>query len=61
MSVTAGTRGWAGLMCSLVPGFVVFVGGGRMIHCPRTGRRVQCASISGGIWGREFVGGCRYL
>src|ERR1019366_5485476 len=35
--------------------------GARMIHSPRTGWRVQCASTTGGIWGREFAGGRRYL
>jgi hypothetical protein len=61
LTVTAGTGGWAGLMCSVVLGFVVFVGGRSDDPLTRTGRRVQYASITGGIWGREFAGGCRYL
>ena len=35
--------------------------GARMIHSPRTGWRVQYASTTGGIWGRESAGGRRYL
>lgn len=39
----------------------VYVGGGRMIHSPRTGEPVQYSSITSGLWSREFAGGRRYL
>jgi hypothetical protein len=42
-----------------VLGFVVSVGGRSHPLTPRTGRRVQYASITGGIWGGEFAGGHR--
>ena len=40
-----------------VLGFVSSSAGGRMIHSSRTSRRVQYATITRGIWGREFAGG----
>jgi gamma-D-glutamyl-L-lysine dipeptidyl-peptidase len=39
----------------------IYVGRGRMIHAPRTGQPVQYASITTGLWRREFAGGRRYL
>ncbi len=39
----------------------VYVGRGRMIHSPRTGERVQYASLTSGLWSREFAGGRRYI
>ena len=40
-----------GLMCWVVLGFGVFVGGGGMIRSAARGRRVQNASLTRGIWG----------
>jgi hypothetical protein len=68
LTVTAGTRGWAGLMCSVVLGFVVFVGGrsddslipNRPAGPVRVDHQGHLGSTSG-IWCREFAGGCRYL
>ena len=61
MTVTAGTRGWAGLMCSVVLGFVVFVGG--RSDDPLTPNRPAgpVRVDQQGMWGRESAGGCRYL
>ncbi len=39
----------------------VYVGNGRMIHSPRTGEPVQYASLTSGLWPREFAGGRRYI
>gem|GEM_PF-4372392 len=47
-------------MCSVVLGVVVLVGGRSDDPITRTSRRVHYASITKGIWGREFAGG-RYL
>jgi len=39
----------------------ISAGRGRMIHAPRTGRPVQYATITSGLWAREFAGGRRLL
>ncbi len=39
----------------------ISLGGGRMIHSPRSGQPVQLASLTSGIWAREFAGGRRLL
>lgn len=39
----------------------MYVGRGRMIHSPGTGRAVQYANLRSGQWAREFAGGRRYL
>lgn len=39
----------------------IYAGKGRMIHSPRTGQPVQYASLTSGLWRREFAGGRRLL
>ncbi|MGV1005305.1 MAG: NlpC/P60 family protein [Candidatus Nanopelagicales bacterium] len=39
----------------------MYVGAGKMIHSPGTGSKIQLASITSGVWAREFAGGRRYL
>lgn len=38
----------------------IYVGGGRMIHSPGTGRRIGYASIMRGVYAREYAGARRF-
>jgi len=33
----------------------IYLGGGRFVHAPRTGRDVTVSSLEGGYWGRKFL------
>ncbi len=39
----------------------MYIGGGKFIHAPRTGKTVRVASLGNNFWKRTYVGGRTYL